>query len=320
MHGRALLTDRGAVHGPASLTDRGAVHGRALLTDRGAVHGRASLTDRGAVHGRALLTDRGAVHGRARRADRSSNENSTLAEILTRMAKIITVAAYKGGVGKTTLALELAYLLDAPLIDLDWDKGGATRRWGYKAGESSPLLDALAHDKTPRPRKGRRKPDLVAGDEDFGEVQPDPDAMSHALEKWAAEWGRPYVVVDTHPGGLPSTHGAMAAASVVVTPAVLATGELDGLEGLLERAADYPLLVVPNKVQRVPDANLLRRLQNLVARYEVPVGPVVSEHRRLPRRSARMAISAFDPVPKAWARYAEELVSVASAVRSYGDA
>jgi len=67
------------------------------------------------------------------------------------MAKIITVAAYKAGVGKTTLALELAYLLDAPLIDLDWDKGGATRRWGYKAGESSPLLDALAHDKTPRP-------------------------------------------------------------------------------------------------------------------------------------------------------------------------
>jgi len=249
-----------------------------------------------------------------------SARSRLLAAIMASMAKIITVAAYKGGVGKTTLALELAYLLDAPLVDLDWDKGGATRRWGYKPGEASPLLDALAHDKTPRPRKGRRKPDLVAGDEDFGEVQPDADTMTQALEKWAAEWGRPYVVIDTHPGGLSSTHGAMAAASLVVTPTVLATGELDGLEGLLERAADYPLLVVPNKVQRVPDANLLRRLQNLVARYDVPVGPVVSEHRRLPRRSARMAISAFDPVPKAWERYAHELVALAGAVRSYGDA
>ncbi len=51
------------------------------------------------------------------------------------MPKIITVAAYKGGVGKTTLALELAQLLDAPLVDLDWDKGGATNRWGYREGE-----------------------------------------------------------------------------------------------------------------------------------------------------------------------------------------
>jgi hypothetical protein len=41
--------------------------------------------------------------------------------------KIVTVAAYKGGVGKTTLALELAYLLGAPLVDFEWDSGGASR-------------------------------------------------------------------------------------------------------------------------------------------------------------------------------------------------
>ncbi len=35
------------------------------------------------------------------------------------VSKIVTVAAYKGGVGKTTLAMELAYLLEAPLVDLD---------------------------------------------------------------------------------------------------------------------------------------------------------------------------------------------------------
>jgi len=74
--------------------------------------------------------------GAVRLTDVRSTRSRTLAAILASMAKIITVAAYKGGVGKTTLALELAYLLDAPLVDLDWDKGGATRRWGYKPGET----------------------------------------------------------------------------------------------------------------------------------------------------------------------------------------
>ena len=72
--------------------------------------------------------------------------------------QIIVSGAYKGGVGKTTLALELAYLLDAPLVDLDWDKGGATKRWGYVPTESSPLLDALERGKTPGYARAVAKP------------------------------------------------------------------------------------------------------------------------------------------------------------------
>ncbi len=231
--------------------------------------------------------------------------------------QIIVSGAYKGGVGKTTLALELAYLLDAPLVDLDWDKGGATKRWGYVPTESSPLLDALERGKTPRLRKGRGKADLVAGDRDLEANQPAPDDMADALRRWAADWGRPYVVVDTHPGGVPSTLGAMAAASVIVTPTILAIGELDGLEGLVEELGDYPLLVVPNRVPRTPDRRLLERLKDLVKRYELPVAPVISEHKRLPRRSGRMAVTAADPVPKVWENYATELRSVADAVRKY---
>ncbi len=231
--------------------------------------------------------------------------------------QIIVSGAYKGGVGKTTLALELAHLLDAPLVDLDWDKGGATKRWGYVPTESSPLLDAIEWGRTPRPRRGRGKADLVPGDRDLEANQPSPDEMAETLRRWAADWGRPYVVVDTHPGGVPTTLGAMAAASVIVTPTVLAIGELDGLEGLVEELADYPLLVVPNKVPRTPDRRLLERLRDLVKRYELPVAPVISDHRRLPRRTGRMAITASDPVPKVWESYAAELRAVAGAVRGY---
>src|SRR5450759_5702165 len=74
--------------------------------------------------------------------------------ILSCVSKIVTIAAYKGGVGKTTLALELAYLLDAPLVDVDWDRGGATRRWGYQPTETSPLLSALERGSVPRQRRG----------------------------------------------------------------------------------------------------------------------------------------------------------------------
>lgn len=42
-------------------------------------------------------------------------------------ARIVTVGAAKGGVGKTTLAYEIAACLKGVLVDLDWDSGGATR-------------------------------------------------------------------------------------------------------------------------------------------------------------------------------------------------
>ena len=151
------------------------------------------------------------------------------------MTRIITVAAAKGGVGKTTIAYELAWLLKAPLVDLDWDRGGATRQWGYRHETfvRAPLLDALENGRTPRLVKGMRKPDLVPCHPDFVDNQPSAEELASALEKWAHEWGSDYVVVDTHPGGVPSTFGAMSAASTVVTPVVLATKELEALEGLL---------------------------------------------------------------------------------------
>ncbi len=237
------------------------------------------------------------------------------------MPKIATVAAYKGGVGKTTLALELAYLLGAPLVDFDWDQGGATWRWGYRheKHQSRPILDALERERVPRPISGRRKADLVPGHPDLSQAPLGADEVTSALVKWASEWGRDWTVTDTHPGGFPSTLGAMAAADVVVVPTPLKTGELDGLEGMLREASDYPLLIVPTMVGRAPSPSLNRRLWSLAEHFDVPIGPVVSRYDDLGTRQQRIAVTALDPTPARWATYVDELQAVADAVRSYGN-
>lgn len=168
---------------------------------------------------------------------------------------IITIAAWKGGVGKTELAKELAWLLDGVLVDLDWDAGGATRAWGYRheTRTNAPLLDALERGRCPRPLSGKGvRADLIPSHPDFSVNQPASQDMAAALEKWSAELKRP-LVIDTHPGGVPSTVGAASAAHVVVVPVNLETRALAATEQMAnELQGGYPLLFVPNRVEAAP--------------------------------------------------------------------
>ena len=233
-------------------------------------------------------------------------------------AGIITVAASKGGVGKTTIASELAYLLGAVLVDLDWDRGGVSRSWGYRheARKTAPLLDALESGRTPRPLRARFRADLVPSHPDFANNQPAADDLASELERWAGEWNR-LVVVDTHPGGVPSTYGAVAAARLVVVPAPLATKELEALEGTVDELRDYPLLVVPNKVPRIPRARDIERLESIARSADVPVGPAVSDYSWLGHRQRRMAVSAVEPVPLRSQGFVDEMREIAKAVATY---
>lgn len=238
------------------------------------------------------------------------------------MPKLVTVAASKGGVGKSRVALEIAQLLDAPLIDLDWDAGGVSRLWGYRheTHVRSPLLDALESGVPPKLLRGHgRKPDLVPGHPDFAARQPEAEQMAVLLEKWAASWGRPYVVVDTHPGAAHAGHGAMLAAAVVVMPVVLATAELNALEGALIELADYPLLLVPNRVPRTVPGPELRRLRRLVEEAKVPVGPPVPYCRPLETRKRRAAVTGERSMANT-RDFAQAMRAVAASVRSYCDA
>ncbi len=108
---------------------------------------------------------------------------------------------------KIRTAYVLVYLLNAPLVDFDYDGGGASGLWGYQHERyaKAPLLDAFVSDRIPRSLSGAgRKPDLVPTHLNLGHglIHMDPEVVAGQVEKWASEWGTEYVVIDTHPGGV----------------------------------------------------------------------------------------------------------------------
>lgn len=233
--------------------------------------------------------------------------------------RIITVAAAKGGVGKTTLAYELAAALSGVLVDLDWDAGGATRMWGFDPLKAvrAPLLDALERGPSPRPPRVKHRPHqpaLLASHPDLSASRIDMDLVADCLHAWGEAWDEPYVVVDTHPGANPLTDGAMQAADLVVIPVVLGAREMDALEAILSDFAEYPLLLVPTMVPSVPPKRFVDRLASL-AGQRVRVGPPISEHRWL-RRRLRRAACVLQPNPGVRVRAAAtEFAAVADLVK-----
>jgi len=208
--------------------------------------------------------------------------------------KIVTVWAPKGGVGKTTIAYELAYMLGGTLIDLEWDDGSASVQWGLKEPEPADrarLIRGFRTGGAPRPMRAERRPDLIPGHPDLEDELPSAERVAELIAKWAVEWDRPYVVVDTHPGSGKAGRGAVAPAHVVVVPAVLKTKELNALATALREYRDYPLLIVPNMVAPVPPARELDRFRTMVRDAGVPVAPPISQHVWWARRMIPSAVS-----------------------------
>jgi chromosome partitioning protein len=229
--------------------------------------------------------------------------------------RIITVAARKGGVGKTTLAYELAAALDAVLVDLDWDEGGASAWWSAARPTRSRLLDALERgpDGTPpKPRRAPGRPDLVPSHPDLAASRVEPDWLADCLIGWATAWARP-VVVDTHPGASALTDGAIAAADVVLVPTVLGPRELNALAGMVdEMGVGFPLALVPNMVPAAPPRKLVERLEQMATGHTV-LSPI-HDHRILRRRLRRTALVLEHDPGRDTARAQAELLRLADQV------
>lgn len=240
-------------------------------------------------------------------------DSRLIREALSNM--IVAVAAWKGGVGKTELAKELAWLLSGVLVDFDWDGGGASRAWGYRHEDrtNAPLLDAVERGRTPRPLKGGEfRADLVPSHPDWGANQPDTEELSNQITRWAGEWQRP-IVIDTHPGGSDSTYAAVGSAHVVLTPVLLENRPLNALESMAEELRTYPLLIIPNAVSSAPK-KMVDRLSKIGETYGIPIGPIVTRHSWLAQRQHRMAVVARQPAPARSRQFVNEMIDVTRAV------
>ena len=236
--------------------------------------------------------------------------------------KIFTVAAYKGGVGKTFTALELAYLLGAILIDFEWDEGSASIALGYHPDDRqrSILIDAINNERTPKPlwagdHEQPGRPALIPGHRDFEDRQPTAADMEKLIRAWAAELGELYgrpIVIDTHPGGSPSTLGAVAAADLNITPTVFKEREMRALEGMFKEIGHFPFLMVPNMTTTSPPAKFLTWAIRLQETYQVPISEeFIKNYAWLPNRSLRMVNSSVDHAP---VKKAAELVASLNAI------
>ncbi|MFC9556065.1 ParA family protein [Rhodococcus sp. NPDC056960] len=235
------------------------------------------------------------------------------------MANIIVCHSRKGGVGKTTEAYELAYELDAVLVDLEHDGGGATRKWGYRPQDrvKVPLLDAIRSGRVPKPMKGFKKPLLVPGHPDLYDQAPSEEVMAEALVRWAEEWDTEWVVVDTHPGSSPHGHGALSVANVVLAPTPLRTLDLDATEQLIDELADYPLVISPSMVPPVPPARAVERLTRMIEGTPVQVGPPIPAASHVGTRTKRIAITAEEPPAKPLRAFAAAITDTAKYLREY---
>jgi chromosome partitioning protein len=233
-----------------------------------------------------------------------------------RRGAIITVAAQKGGVGKTSLAYEIAAVLNGVLVDLDFHGGGATSLWGFDplAAARAPLLDALERGpsgRPPRPRRRPNRPDLVPSHPDLGAATLDAGEIADCLEAWAYAFEARPLVVDTHPGAHATTDGAVQVADLVVVPVPPGRRELAATRAMLDELDGYPLLLVPMMAPPSPPTWWIEALQEFVERPGVRLAPPVSEHRWLRRRLLSTAVCCQRNAGARTVRAAQEFRAVA---------
>ena len=235
------------------------------------------------------------------------------------MVNVLTVASRKGGVGKSTIAYEVAYELDAILLDLDWDAGAVSPAWGYRheARATDAMMSAIEHGRTPRVLSGFRKPRLVPGSPDLVDAHFSAQEWSDLISTWAQAWGSEWIVIDTHPGVTEPGNGAMSLSNLILSPFALRTKEMAAVEQIVAEMADYPLAVVPNFVPTIPPAAELRRLQAIIAGTPVQVTPFIPNVNKIGTRKRRMAMCAETPTPRAYQPAVDRYRAIAEFARGY---
>lgn len=243
----------------------------------------------------------------------------------TRMKRwpIVTVASDKGGCGKTTIAYEMASVLGAVLVDLDWNQGGATGKWGHDP-DTKPrsqlfyglvACESVSIIKTPpsppRMLRGTNRPGIIPMDRRIGAITDlDPVKFREMLLAWTEKWQRP-IVLDTHPGLGCTTKAAISAADLVITPLIYSATDLEALKDFLQGLKGFPIVVVPNRDTHVNrNWKLVRIVADELRSRGTKIAPPISNHQWLTMRTGRSAITLVLNPPMKMAQIAEEFKAV----------
>ena len=198
---------------------------------------------------------------------------------------IVVVAAVKGGVGKTTLAVGLAETLSAasgrPALLLDLDPQGSATRWAEQTTLVSRVVPLVARSAGQLPRLIRAE---VAGE--------------------------PWVVIDTPPGDIAVVDAAIGEADVVLIPTKPTALDLpQTVETWRMASSDVPTVAVLNQVQ---PSTRQAPLATRDALASAGVGVLAGEIRQW-QSIAQLSLSEWPPeerVKIVFTRLAEELLEV----------
>lgn len=175
------------------------------------------------------------------------------------MAKVIAIANQKGGVGKTTTAVNLAASMAATkrkvlLIDLD-PQGNATMGSGVdKYGdvstiydlliEESPIKDVISRDTSGEYHLIAANGDVTAAEVKLMELFAREVRLRNSLESVQEQYE--FIFIDCPPSLNMLTVNAMAAADSILVPMQCEYYALEGLTALMDTITQLAKLVNPN--------------------------------------------------------------------------